>query len=132
MPITFQFRPAEQLVEVRLSGEIASEEMLGAIDVLASRPEFAAATRMLSDHRELARAGSLDQVEMVLQRMRGYGARFGETRWAIVTTLPESYGMMRVLSTLAEMRNSMQVEVFTDMESALRWLSLPAPISGPA
>lgn len=132
MPITFQFSPAERFVEVRLWGEIPSEEILSGIDALVGHPDFPPAGHILSDHRQLARAGSLDQVEMVLQRMRSYGEKFAGVRWAIVTTLPESYGMMRVLSTLAETRNSMEVQVFAERESALRWLGIPAPPSGPS
>ena len=130
VPIDVQLHPADRLLEIRLSGELSTEEMLRFVDELASHSDFPGGGRMLSDHRLLEQVGTLDQVEALLDRLRSYGPVFRDTRWAIVTTRAESYGMMRVLSALAQLRNGMEVQVFSDMESAHQWLVLAESLPG--
>ena len=47
-------------------------------------------------------------------------------RWAIVATVPASYGMMRMLSVHAE-RVPMDARVFERAEDAESWLDSPRP-----
>ena len=57
----------------------------------------------------------------MLEHIRMHGQAFYGSRWAVVTIAPASFGMMRMLGTLAE-SILIAVRIFADVPEALRWL----------
>jgi hypothetical protein len=127
MTITHRIDPERRRLIFAVSGTITTEEMLAAVD----RAVPAGDTRrynVLSDHRALVTPATTAQIEALVGHLMRYKAVFGGMRWAIVVGQPASFGMMRMLSVLAE-RIPIEVEVFTDLAKAERWLEPETPAS---
>ena len=65
---------------------------------------------------------TLEQVESTINLLMAYSDRLKKSKWAIVTSKPASYGMMRLLSVHAE-KIPLLVRVFKDHKTAGRWLA---------
>ncbi len=125
MPIEMRVKGAERLVLGKLRGAVGTREMIDALDGVVADPGFRPGFDVLSDHREIASPLAPDQLEALLGHLSTLGGSFAGSRWAIVTTAPASYGMMRMLSVLAE-PIGLEVRVFREMDEAREWLGAVA------
>lgn len=124
MPISHVVDTERRLLTFAVTGTLSTAEMLAAVDE-AVAGVGAGRYRVLSDHRGLDTPSTTPQLEALVGHLLKYRAIFAGSRWAVVVVKPASFGMMRMLSVLAE-RIPMKVEVFTDPASAMSWLESPA------
>jgi exopolyphosphatase/pppGpp-phosphohydrolase len=120
MSITHTVDVDRLLLIFEVSGTITTDEMLAAVDRAVPVGD-GRRYDVLSDHRALVFPATAAQLEALVSHLTRYRAVFGGMRWAVVVGQPASFGMMRMLSVLAE-RIPIEVEVFTDPEEASRWL----------
>ncbi len=112
------------LVRLEVAGTLTSSEMTTAIDGVIKEMGTDSGFDVLSDHRGLETPATPAQLESLVWHLRLHGHPMHGRRWAIVTRTAASYGMMRMLSVLAE-RIPMQVSVFQDPADAEHWLAGP-------
>jgi len=122
MPISFFVDKTRQRIVANLDGEISITEIFDTIQSSLRHPDFQPGYNILSDHRKIERVITPDEVESTINLLAGYVDSIRNTKWAIVTRKPASYGMMRLLSVHAE-RIPMKVRVFKDMKAAENWLN---------
>jgi hypothetical protein len=127
MPITRQLNVARRSMTFTVSGTVTTGEMLAAVDD-AMRDTEQAPYAILSDHRSLDEPATTPQVKALVSHLTDVSAHFAGSRWAIVTGLTASYGMMRMLSVLAA-ELPIEIAVFTDLVEATCWLSAGAPVT---
>lgn len=121
MPITHRIESDSSIVYVDVTGSPSTAEMCEAIDRVVADPDFQAGFGLLSDHRRLDVPATTDQVHAILGRLTEHKSAFGTIRWAIVVDRTASFGMMRMLSVLAE-EVPARVEVFRSVDEAKSWL----------
>lgn len=121
MPIRHAVDPRAGVARFTVSGEFTLADMQAAVDRLAADPIYRPGMPILSDHRAIARPASAEEVAGLVSHVADHGPVFAGARMAIVAASAASYGMMRMLSTLAE-DVPMEIAVFLDVDEALRWL----------
>lgn len=123
MAIRTQVDAARRLVLAEIVGEFSLDDILGAIDASVADPAFRPGFDVLSDHVRTARPIAVDELRRMTEHLRSIPAMAG-ARWAVVVGQPASYGMMRMLSVLAE-RIPIEVAIFETLEEAEHWLRGP-------
>jgi hypothetical protein len=121
MPVTHTIDRAERIVRLTVTGALSIDEMRRTVDAVVAETEGEGGFCVLSDHRGLSTPSTPAQLEALVEYMHIAGRPFHRARWAVVTSNPASYGMMRLLMVIAE-RVPILVNVFEDMESAEHWL----------
>ena len=119
MPITYHVDRDARLIRATVWGDVTLEEMLDCVTSAAAEtggPGYA----ILSDHREVGEPITRTQVERLVEQLEALRASFAGARWAVIVSKPASFGMMRMLSVLAE-GIPMTVRVFVDAGRAERW-----------
>ena len=130
VPITYQLDQAVRLVRATVEGDFTAEDMLDCVSSAARELEHAG-WNILSDHRAIGAPATRAQIERLVDRLYDLRRVFAGARWAVVVAQPASYGMMRMLSTLAE-EVPLTVRVFGELEGAEGWArdgTEPAPAS---
>jgi len=127
MPITHTVDTGRLLISLTVSGVLTTQEMLAAVDAVVS-PGDQRRYNVLSDHRGLITPATTAQLRALVSYLSRNREVFGGMRWAIVTVQPASFGMMRMLSVLAE-SIPIEVGVFRDSLEAERWLEASTPSS---
>ena len=122
MPIHFKVNKEKHQIEANLSGVVTIAEMLETINKSIQHPDFEPGFNILSDHCDVEKVITLEQVESTINLLMAYSDRLKKSKWAIVTSKPASYGMMRLLSVHAE-KIPLLVRVFKDHKTAGRWLA---------
>jgi hypothetical protein len=120
MPITFRLDPAARLIRAEVVGDFTAEEMVQCVVDSAAAVGHLPGWHILSDHRAVGTPSTRPQVERLVAQLEGLRGTFGGARWAVVVASPASYGMMRMLGTLAE-GVPITVRVFEAMAPAERW-----------
>jgi hypothetical protein len=123
MPVTYSVDVTRRLIRFTLSGTVTPDEMVAALD-RAVNEAGAGRFLVLSDHRALTTPATTAQLQDLVGRLTRYREHVGGSRCAIVTAQPASFGMMRMFSVLAE-AVPVEVDVFSDVADAERWLGLP-------
>ena len=121
IPITESVDRAARIVRFVAEGELVTDELLAGIDRAVAAAGNETGWKVLSDHRGMDVPGTGDQVRAMLEHIRLHGRAFYGSRWAVVTNAPASFGMTRVLATLAE-SVPISVRIFADIPEALQWL----------
>ncbi|MDH3497266.1 MAG: STAS/SEC14 domain-containing protein [Gemmatimonadota bacterium] len=121
MPIELMIDGSTGVARFTVSGEFTLDDMRAAVDRLAADPDYRPGMAILSDHRAIARPASAEEVAGLVGHVAEHGGIFAGARMAIVTDSAASYGMMRMLSALAE-DVPMKIAVFLDAAEAERWL----------
>lgn len=129
MSITGSFDRKSHVARFEVAGTLTLGEMTKAIDAVMKELERDRGFDVLSDHRGLESPATVAQLESLVEHLRRYGQPVHGQRWAIVTRTTASFGMMRMLSVLAE-GIPMQVSVFQDPVEAERWLAEPRLAQG--
>lgn len=111
MPITHHVDRSSGIVYLDVAGSPTITEMCAAIDRVVADPDFEVRYFILSGHRGLDRPATTEQVHALLAHISQRKCHLGSIRWAIVVKKAAAFGMMRMLSVLAE-RIPARVEVF--------------------
>lgn len=131
MPIRQRVEPHRRRVEATIFGEVTITDILEAISSSVADPEFQPGFNVLFDHTQITKVITTEQVEEMVEHLDSLSESMAGARWAVVTSLDASCGMMRMLSVLAE-RVPMEVGVFRNAEEAKGWLRSPRREDGPA
>ena len=122
MPISYRIDTQDERIIVNLTGSVSLEEIFDTIKNALRDPAFKPGFNVLSDHRGVDRVITPGELESTVSLLIEFAGLLRETKWAIVTVKPASYGMMRMLEVHAE-RIPMKVKVFKEMDAAEHWLS---------
>ena len=106
---------------VRVYGEFTHDEIVETINRCVRDPEFRPGFKVLSDHTAVKVPVTPSQAKQMVEHLVNLADAFAGTRWAAVTSLPASYGMMRMVSVHAE-RVPLEVQIFSSLEEAEAWL----------
>ena len=124
MPIDTWIDTSDHRIHAVLTGSVTLDEMIQAIDSSIEDSSFRKGIDILSDHTGLEKPIETDEAKRLavhLQRLRDC---FEGSRWAVVTKMPASFGMMRMLSVFLE-KVPMHLRVFYSFAEAERWLKRP-------
>lgn len=121
MPITYRIDPEAKIVFVVVEGNVTLREMVSTVTDVAHNPGFRRGFQILSDHRKITASATTEEVKAFVLHTKQYENILAHTEWAIVVSSDLSFGMMRMLSALAE-TIPMRVEVFRDYNEAMGWL----------
>ena len=124
MPIENWIDTTKHRVQAVLKGRVTLDEMLRAIDSSVEDPSFRNGIDILSDHTGLEKPIETDEAQRLAAHLRRLRDRFAGSRWAVVTEMQASFGMMRMLSVFLE-RIPMHLRVFYSIIEAERWLDQP-------
>jgi hypothetical protein len=122
MPVDFKIDTERRLIVATVFDEISDTDIIETLNSSISDPDFEPGFNVLSDHTQVTRAITTEQVKLMVDHMESLSDRLAGARWAIVTNSPASYGMMRMLSVYAE-RVPMELQIFRDADEANRWLA---------
>lgn len=129
MPIDCWIEQDRHRVRAEVRGDFSTEDILRAISDAVSHPEFERGFNILSDHRQIGQPITTAQMQEMTAHLRRLAAEFAGSRWAVVTTKPASYGMMRMLSVMLE-DMPLHVHVFDGLAAAEAWLDSPDENAG--
>ena len=107
----------------KVSGKFTIQEIVETINKSVQDPKFRPGFSVLSDHSQVREPITAQQAEQTIEHLVNLSDSMAGSRWAVVTTTAASYGMMRMLSVLAE-RVPMEVQVFSSQSEAEVWLGL--------
>ncbi len=124
MPIRFWIEADKKRVRAVVTGEVTDKEIVEALDHIAADPEFKSGFDVLSDHMNITKAITTEQVKLTSAHIDELSKRLSGIRWAVVTKSDASYGMMRMLSTFLEPAR-ISLNVFRSMDQAEEWLAGP-------
>jgi hypothetical protein len=131
MMVTTLVDHSARLVRFTVSGTVETAEMLAALDDALRQLEPGASYNVLSDHRELVRAVTPEQIRILMSALsvRGHALRGG--RCGVVVSTDASYGMMRLMAVHAE-AIGIKVGVFRTLEEAVAFIAVPVtPFANP-
>ncbi len=120
MPIRYRIDKEERLVRAEVRGDFTTSDMIRALDNMVRDPDFEPGFNFLSDHAAVGEPVTPEQLDQLIAHLESLSEVLSGARWAIVATKPASYGMMRMLSVLAE-AIPLRVAVFESLESAEEW-----------
>lgn len=121
MPITSSIDERRRLVVAKVEGDFTLAEVLEAISKAVSDPRFQPGFSVLSDHRKVGTPLTPVQAQAMVAHLGTLADSLAGARWAVVTENPASFGMLRMVSVLAQ-RVPMEVEVFPSLDQAHHWL----------
>jgi hypothetical protein len=121
MPVSWEFQHG--IFIVTATGNYAADELVQAIGKGYSDPEFVQTTPVLVDARQSAANPSSEDVRQTCRRIIGRRPPGHIGKWAIVTGHdPLRFGIGRMGSLTMETLG-ISVEVFTEMDAALTYVS---------
>lgn len=115
---------ARKRIVAKVSGAFTFPEILKAIDGSVHDPAFQRGFDVFSDHTEVEAPITPPDARAMVNHLENLSDFLAGARWAVVTATPASYGMLRMVSVLAE-RVPMDVQVFESLEAAEAWLATP-------
>ena len=122
MPVHFKIDTERRLVVATVFDEISDTDIVETLHSSVNDPDFEPGFNVLSDHTQVTRAITTEQVKLMVNHMESLSDRLAGARFAIITNSPASYGMMRMLSVFAK-RVPMELQIFGDADEANRWLA---------
>jgi hypothetical protein len=125
MAISFFVDPERRLVELTVSGEFETEEIIAAVDSIASHPDFQPGFDLYSDNRGVTRPITTKQVLRLTAHLAHATPEFAGMRVAFVTGSVVSFGMMRMMASFAE-EAAVTVRAFDNDAVARAWLAREA------
>ena len=125
MPIRYSVDADRGRLHVVVDGEFTTEEMISTVRAFIAEPALPHGFTALSDHTRVQRPLTSSQLLALVAVMEEHRERFAGVRWAMVSTRPASYGMMRVLAARAQLFLDMRVRIFFDSRRAAEWLDRP-------
>ena len=121
MPIESHIDEERRCVVARVYGDFTFDDILEAIDHSVRDPRFRPGFAVLSDHTEVGEPLTPSQARRMVDHLESLADLMAGSRWAVVTSKAASFGMLRMVSVLAE-RVPMDVQVFSSHEEAEAWL----------
>lgn len=124
MPIRIWIDKERRLVRSEVSGSFSKEEILNGVNEAVSHTDFESGFNVLLDHTRVTEFITTPQAHGMARHLESLAEHWANTRWAVVTREPASYGLMRMMSVLVE-RIPMEVRIFETIDEAEEWLASP-------
>ena len=122
VPFSYTIDPQLGLVRFHPGDSLPSlQELETVLDQLAQDPLFKPGFGVLVDRRHFTVEPDVGYVRGGISAIAARQARFGNTRWASITSHLASYGMGRMAEAYAEHRGVLY-RIFTDEAEAMEWL----------
>jgi hypothetical protein len=122
MESSYAIDTQENIVRLKVWGELTAEGLIELMSRTGADPRFAAGMSAIADYREAH--GNWDYSE--IQRFRDYMVRIdvsGEVRWAAVVKPGTLVAVGHVLILISEAVNArIKMQLFEDPTTALRWI----------
>ena len=122
MPITYEINKSKKRIESKVSGKFTLDDITNTIKNSINDPDFENGYNILSDHTEIEEFITTPQVHYTIEILENFSKHLENSKWAIVTKKPASYGMMRMLSAFAD-DLPLKIQIFENYEDAEKWLS---------
>jgi len=126
MPIESHIDEERRRVVARVHGDFTLGEIFEAINRSVQDPRFRPGFSVLSDHTAVGEPLTSLQAQQMVEHLNSLTEFMAGSRWAVIASKPASYGMLHMVSVLAE-HVPMDVRVFSTHEEAEAWLSTPEP-----
>jgi hypothetical protein len=126
MPTEYEIDKMAGIIRFDVRGAITTEEMFQTLDRVVADPDFRAGMKVLSDHRRMETVVTSDFLMAFVRYLDDHGEAFRGSTWALVEASEAGYGMGRVAAALTEFQ-SVDMQVFRDIDQARRWLEAEAP-----
>lgn len=125
-PFEYLIDSTSGIVTVVYSAPVNARRWEATMDRVLADPTAPRPYRFIGDRRAVQGAPSLNYVEGLVDYVRRHQVQLSGTRWAHLVDPANmgAFGMARVIEAQSE-PFGLQVEVFTDYESALAWLAAP-------
>lgn len=127
MPINYWIEKDHRHIRSIVSGNITIDDIFQTINASIEDADFEPGFDILSDHTEISEPLTTIQANQVSSYLKNLHSVMAYSRWAVITKLPASYGMMRMLSVFLE-EVPMELNIFDTLEEAEKWLSQPKTI----
>jgi hypothetical protein len=126
MSIEYRIDPENRRISISIVGDFAFSEAVDVLKRVTTSPDFEPGFDILSDHTQIGRAIGVEEAKDLVAMLRPLADRLRGTRWAVATSRIDSFGMMRMLSGLAE-SIPLEIRAFHNMEEAEAWLNSRPP-----
>ena len=124
MPIEYDIIKDKQLVWVKGSGTITSNDVISHLVMLAADNRYKAPMKKLVDYRSIDDINILqEEAGEIASTKEAYSSTFHGERCAFVSPEDLTYGTSRVHQALIDSVD-INTEVFRDMNDALNWLGV--------
>jgi hypothetical protein len=121
MPVKWEIRGS--VLVVKLVGDYGFNEPVQAVSEAMADPQFQAGTPLLIDARLSKTSRSSEEFRERAQWMASLQPKGLSSRCAMVISgQPHQLGMARMAAAHLDLRG-MELEIFTDLDKALQWLS---------
>ena len=125
-PIEFSYDRERGIRTAVFRGVVGDHELLSAYEELLRDPDYAPDAHDLVDLRPVERFEvSAEALRRLVDMFRPIDRLGYRTRLAIVAGSDHAYGMARMYELLRGDDVPEEIEVFRDMDAALRWLGSP-------
>jgi hypothetical protein len=122
--LTYSLDPLARIVHITYAASPSFEEWAGMMRAIFQDAEYAPGWGLLSDRRSVREPQTKDFIQAVVAFLRRHQRELDHGRWAMVVSGIAVYGMARMAQELAG-ELPVKLGVFTDMDEAWEWLSLP-------
>jgi hypothetical protein len=128
MAVTWQFRGS--VLVVTLVGNYTFEEPVQAVTDAMSKPQFRVGTSLLIDARRSQTSRSSEEFRARAHWMATLVPQGLSPRCAmVISSRPYQYGLARMAGIHLDLQ-SLILEIFTDFEEAMRWLTAKVAQAG--
>ena len=121
-----RFDQDKYIAYIKLSGQPTEEEVLGAFEAAVADKRYKLGMGRLWDFRDVDLSGF---ETTTIERMAKFSSRFPrgicDVKVAFVTTSALEYGLARMFEGFSQNAKT-QIEVFTSIEEAERWMTTSA------
>lgn len=123
MPVEFWIDKRNNLVCRTVRGEVDLAEFMAGLEEAINHPDCGPGMKSLTDLREYVPQVTSGDIKHIAEYLlRDVGARRGMDA-AVVVSQTVSYGMMRMLQTIAD-TPAFRISVFYDLDEAKEWLGV--------
>jgi hypothetical protein len=119
--IRYRILPELGLILIVPSGATNEDEIIVLSKRLRADPEFSHNYDALVDNTHLDQPPTGEELRQLAEPRSQAGGP--DTKLAVIAPTDITYGTSRMHQMLAESRNPLQIQVFRDRSSALKWLS---------
>jgi hypothetical protein len=123
-PFEYLIDSTSGIVTVVYSAPVNARRWEATMDRVLANPTIPRPYRFIGDRRAVHGAPSLNYVEGLVEYVRRHRTELNGTRWAHLVDSANmgAFGMARVIEAQSEPLG-LEVEVFTDYDKALGWLT---------
>ncbi len=123
MNITYSIDKVLRIVTLTYTGNPDFDEWVNTMRVVFKDPNFKPGFSVILDRRLVKTAPTMEYIEDITAFVNDHPIELGKNRTAIVVSEIASFGMARMSQGL--MNETERTQIFTDIEKARQWLSIP-------